>query len=63
MAKLDWHSYDIKRETTISENYESTHNVRRFIKLQCGNDFKFGRPFMFWIKNGDSKTMDDVADE
>ena len=63
MAKFDWHSDEIRRETPVGENYKSTQNVRRFLKAQCGDDFKFDRPFMLWIKNGDPKTMGDVADE
>lgn len=63
MAKFDWHSDKIKRETPVTENYKSTQNVRRFMKSQCGDDFKFDRPFMLWIKNGNPKTMGDVADE
>lgn len=30
---------------------------------QCGEGFKFDRPFMAWIIDGTSKTMSDVADE
>ena len=63
MAKFDWHSDDIDRETPVTENYESTQNVRRFMKSQCGEHFKFDRPFMLWIKDGNPKTMGHVADE
>ena len=63
MAKFNWHSDDIKRETPVTENYKSTQNVRRFMKSQCGDDFKFDRAFMLWIKSGDPKAMGDVVDE
>ncbi|WP_366871612.1 DUF6434 domain-containing protein [uncultured Ruegeria sp.] len=38
-------------------------SVRRFLKSRCGDRFKFDRPFMNWINNGEPKTMGDVADE
>jgi hypothetical protein len=63
MAKFDWHSDDIDRETPVTENYKSTQNVRRFMKSQCGEHFKFDRPFMLWINDGNPKTMGHVADE
>ncbi len=63
MAGFDWHSDPIDRQTIVTEKYKSTQNVRRFLKLQCGDCFKFDRPFMNWIKDGQPKTMGDVADE
>ena len=63
MAKFNWHSDMIDRETLVTENYRSTQNVRRFLKLQCGEEFKFDRQFMDWIKSGQPRTMGDVADE
>lgn len=63
MAKFDWHSDDVNRETPITGNYRSTQNVRRFMKSQCGENFKLDRSFVLWIKDGNPKTMGDVADE
>ncbi len=63
MAKFDWHSDEIDRATPVTENYRSTQNVRRFMRSQCGDDFKLDRSFMHWIKDGKPKTMGDVADE
>ena len=63
VAKFDWHSDFIDRETRVTEDYKSTQNVRRFMKSQCGEDFKFDRQFMEWIKSGQPRTMGDVADE
>ncbi len=60
---FDWHSGPIRRETPVTADYRNTQNVRRFLKLQCGPDFRFDRSFMQWIKNGADKTMGDVADE
>ncbi len=63
MAKFNWHSDTIDRETPVTENYKSTQNVRRFLKSQCGVEFKFDRQFMAWIKSGQARTMGEVADE
>ena len=63
MAEFNWHSDEITRQTVVSSTYKSTQNVRRFLKSQCGEQFKFDRDFMGWIKNGEAKTMGDVANE
>lgn len=60
---FDWHSGKITRATPVTANYRNTQNVRRFMILQCGTEFKFDRPFMAWIKDGHPKTMGNVADE
>ncbi|WP_218044887.1 DUF6434 domain-containing protein [Kiloniella majae] len=59
---IDWHSAVLTRETPITKNYKHTQNVRRFMKSECGDLFKFNRAFMSWIKNGEPKTLGDVAD-
>jgi hypothetical protein len=61
--KIDWHSHPLTRATAVDANYKNTQNVRRFLTLQCGKDFKFDRDFMAWIKNGRPKNMGEVADE
>ena len=63
MAGFNWHSDEITRQTPVTSTYKSTQNVRRFLIAQCGDAFKFDRDFMAWIKNDESKTMGDVADE
>ena len=63
MDRFDWHSDRITRATPVTESYRSTQNVRRFLRSQCGEKFKFDRSFMQWIKNRTKKTMGDVADE
>lgn len=60
---FDWHSDTITRATVIDKTYRNTQNVRRFLLLACGPDFKFDRDFMAWIRDGAPKTMGDVADE
>ncbi|WDG40139.1 DUF6434 domain-containing protein [Pseudomonas synxantha] len=60
---FDWHSGPLTRATPVTPNYKNTQNVRRFMLEQCGPTFKFNRPFMAWIRNGDPKTKGDVVDE
>jgi Domain of unknown function (DUF6434) len=63
MHDFDWHCDVITRSTPVTASYKNTQNVRRFLKAQCGDAFKFDRPFMRWIIDGKRKTMGDVADE
>jgi hypothetical protein len=63
MEEIDWHSAPLDRNTAISKSYKNTQNVRRFFLAQCGDHFKFDRPFMAWIKDGTPKTLGDAADE
>lgn len=63
MSTFDWHCDAISRETPVTKGYRNTQNVRRFLRRACGQDFKFDRGFMAWIKDGAEKTMGDVADE
>ena len=63
MSEFNWHTDTITRSTPVTVSYRNTQNVRRFLKSQCGADFRFDRPFMQWIKDGTDKTMGNVADE
>jgi len=60
---FDWHGGPITRATPVMPSYRCTQNVRRFLRSQCGADFRFDRPFMQWVKDGSAKTMGEVADE
>jgi hypothetical protein len=60
---FDWHSDRITRATPVTNTYRNTQNVRRFFRKQCGEAFRFDRPFMAWMKNGQRKTMGDAARE
>ncbi len=60
---FDWHSQQISRQTTVDADYRNTQNVRRFLREQCGERFRFERTFMAWIIDGTPKTMGEVADE
>jgi len=63
VAGFDWHKDTISRDTPIAKSYRNTQNVRHFFKAQCGDDFKFDRRFMAWLKGGAAKTMGEAADE
>lgn len=63
MAAFDWHSDAVTRATVITKSYRNTQNVRRFFKAECGNDFKFDRFFMAWLKAAAGQTMGDAVAE
>jgi len=60
---FNWHSDPISRDTPVTSRYKSTQNVRRFMRQECGEAFKFDRSFMAWIREGSDKTMGDLVDE
>ena len=60
---FDWHRDEITRATPLASSYRNTQNVRRFFKAECGDDFKFDRPFMAWLKTATGRTMGDAVDE
>ena len=62
-APFDWHSSRIAPGTPITPDYRNTQNVRRFFKAECGDRFKFDRPFMAWMKAASGKTMGDAVAE
>jgi len=63
VSEFDWHGGTITRVTPVTATYRNTQNVRRFLKAQCGEGFRFDRAFMASIRDGSPKTMGDVADE
>lgn len=60
---FDWHSAPLTRATPVNADYKNTQNVRRFMRAQCGESFKFDRDFMAWIRNDIAKTLGDVVEE
>jgi hypothetical protein len=60
---FDWHGGAITRATPLDKDYKNTQNVRRFLRLACGDDFRFDRDFMAWVRSGAPRHMGDVADE
>ena len=55
-----WHSGPIRRETPVTADYRNTQNVRRFLKLQCGPEFRFDRSWA--VRAGFSNRMDTQKD-
>jgi hypothetical protein len=63
MAAFNWHSGEITRATPITKSYPNTKKVRRFFKRECGEGFKFDRPFMAWLKPATGQTIGDAFEE
>ncbi|KDM93470.1 DUF6434 domain-containing protein [Photobacterium galatheae] len=63
MTKVDWHKNQIDDNTVITRSYKSTQNVRRYFKSKCGENFKFDRAFMQWMKASEGVTMGAAAQE
>jgi hypothetical protein len=63
LKTFDWHSDPITRKTQVTATYRNTQNVRRFFQAECGDHFRFNRPFMAWMKNGKRKTMGEAVKE
>jgi len=60
---FDWHSAELTRSTPVDANYKNSQNVRRFMLRECGEEFRFDRDFMAWIRNDIPKTLGDVVEE
>lgn len=63
MTKVDWHKNQIDENTLITDSYKTTQNVRRYFKFQLGEQFKFDRDFMLWMKSSTGLTMGDAVQE
>lgn len=63
MEKVDWHKNQIDENTLITDSYKTTQNVRRYFKSQFGEQLKFDRDFMLWMKRATGLTMSDAAQE
>lgn len=59
---FDWHSAPLTRSTVVDATYRSTQNVRRFLAQECGRAVPLDRGFTAWIRDGQPKTLGDVAD-
>lgn len=63
MEKVDWHKNQIDDDTIITDSYKTTQNVRRYFKSKFGEQFKFDRAFMEWMKTATGLTMGDASNE
>ena len=62
-SKFDWHTAKLSLQTTITDNYKNTQNVRKFFETQLGKPFKFNVRFMNWMKSNSGKTLKDAIQE
>jgi hypothetical protein len=62
-SRFDWHSAPLTPDTTITDSYRNTQNVRRFFKSQVGDGFKFNIAFMAWMKANTGRTLADALAE
>lgn len=62
-SKFDWHCAELTPDTTLTDSYKNTQNVRRFFKSQVGDTFKFNIEFMAWMKNNTGATLADAVAE
>ncbi|WP_394246399.1 DUF6434 domain-containing protein [Vibrio profundi] len=63
MEKVDWHKNQIDDDTIITDSYKTTQNVRRYFQAKLGEEFKFDRDFMSWMKGATGQTMGDALQE
>ena len=63
MTKVDWHKNQIDENTLITDSYKTTQNVRRYFRSKLGEQFKFDRDFMLWMKSSTGLTMGDAVQE
>jgi Domain of unknown function (DUF6434) len=63
MAAFNEHSGAITRGTPITKSYRNTRKVRRFFRSECGDGFKFDRPFIAWSNAADAEAMAEAVDE
>ncbi|SJL83890.1 DUF6434 domain-containing protein [Vibrio palustris] len=63
MEQVDWHKNHIDDDTVITDSYKTTQNVRRYFKSKFGEQFKFDRNFMQWMKDATGKTMAEACQE
>jgi hypothetical protein len=62
-SKFDWNKASLDLDTTITDNYKNTENVRAFMTKETGSHFRFNTEFIQWMKLNAGKTMRDVITE
>ena len=60
-SNFDWNNEFLDFNTSISDNYKNTENVRAFFKNAIGNNFRFNVEFMNWMKLSTGKTLGDAV--
>ncbi len=54
---LNWHSAQLTLSSRIDAAYKNTQNVRRFFKKHLGENFKFTKEFMSYLKKNTNITL------
>ena len=60
---FDWHGAPLSPKTRITDDYKTTQNVRRFFREQLGEDFRFTRELMAWMRANVGKTLAEAVRE
>ena len=60
ISKFDWQTENLTLQTTITDNYKNTENVRKFFIDRIGKHFKFNVEFMNWMKINTGKNLKDA---
>jgi len=61
-SNFDWHAATLTLQTTLTDNYKNTENVRSFFKTHIGDHFKFNVAFMNWMKSNTGLTLSQAID-
>ena len=59
-SKFDWNNEVLNLETTITDNYKNTENVRTFFINQIGSNFSFNVKFMKWMTENNGKSLENA---
>lgn len=60
-STFDWGKEPLKLSTIITDSYRNSSNMRKFMKAQAGEHFKFSNEFMEWMRNNEGKTLKDAV--
>ncbi len=63
VSNFDWKNEELFLSTKLTDNYKNTENVRAFMTLHTGPNFKFNTEFMNWAKAHAGKTLADAIQE
>ncbi len=59
-SKFDWNNEVLNLETTITDSYKNTENVRTFFINQIGSNFSFNVKFMKWMTENNGKSLENA---
>jgi hypothetical protein len=62
-SKFNWSKEVLTGETTITDNYKNSENVRLFFLREISPHFHFNVEFMKWAKHNTGKTLQEAIKE